>query len=164
MHEMFRTIAKLTLLGVGLLCIYAMLNSVIKSTNASIQATRDNNASAYIVSSYVSESPFGEATNVVKRNTQIFYNIQIQRHEGAACYVKTSWRWVLHLPTGNSVMWNKSDGEFYAGDKTESLAQAVEVNKNLLPGDYTLSRLAIFKCGDVDDFARTVRNIDLHVE
>ena len=162
--DWIRNVARLVIVVVGLVVIYMMLNNVIKQTNDTIRSTRDNDAKAFIVSSYISETPFGEATQVVKRDTQIFYNIQIQRHEGDACFVKTSWRWVLKLPSGNTVMWNKSDGEFFAGDKTESLAQAVQVPAVLIPGDYTLSRLSVFKCGNLDDYARTVRTTDLRVE
>lgn len=162
--EVIRYLVKLAVVIAGLVVIYLGLSSVIHQTNASIQKERDNNASAYIVSSYISEQPFGQATHLVKKGTQIFYNIQIERHEGEPCFVQTSWRWVLHLPTGNSVMWNTDDGQFYAGDKTESLAQSVMVPAQLIPGDYTLSRLSVFKCGDNDTMAKTVRNTDLRVE
>jgi len=164
MPEWIRTIVKLTVVAVGLMIIYSVLSAVIKETNATIQADRNGSASTTIVNSFVSLEPFGPATGVVKRETQIFYNMQIQRTEGEPCYVKTSWRWVLHLSTGNTVMWNKSDGEFFSGDKNENLAQAVQVPEFLIPGDYTLSRLAVFKCGNVEDFARVVRNTDLRVE
>lgn len=158
-----RRILSLAFVSAGLIALFIMLSTVIQTANRSKQANRDGSADATIVHSYVSVEPFGEATNVVERDSQIFYNMQIQRIEGRPCYVRTSWRWVLHLPTGNTVMWNKSDGEFYAGDKNENLAQAVQVPAQLIPGDYTLSRLSRFKCGDVEDYANTVRNIDIHV-
>jgi hypothetical protein len=158
MFDWIRTIIKLALLIGGLVFIYMMLSSVIKHTNDSIKADRDGNASATVVKSYVSSTPFGPATQLVKRDSQIFYN------QNESCFVRTTWRWVLHLSQGKAVMWNKSDGEFYAGDKNEDLAQAVMVPSFLIPGKYTLSRLAVFKCGDVDDFARIVRNTDLQVE
>lgn len=161
--DWIRSIVKLAIVVIGLVLIYLGLSSVIRSTNHDIAKARTNNASAYIVNSYISATPFGPSTNVVTPGEQIFYNIQIERHAGAACFVQTSWRWVLHLPTGNSVMWNTDDGQFYAGDKTESLAQAISVPATLLAGDYTLSRLSVFMCGDTDVYARTVRNIDLHV-
>lgn len=164
MFDWIRPILKLAIVAVGLLVIYLGLSQVIKQTNANFLEVRDNSASAFIVNSYVSEQPFGESTNVVKKGSQIFYNIQIERHAGEPCFVQTTWRWVLHLPTGNSVMWNNDDGQFFAGDKTESIAQAINVPAGLIPGDYTLSRLAIFKCGATETYAKTVRNIDLHVE
>ncbi len=90
--------------------------------------------------------------------------MMIQRIEGKPCYVKTSWRWVLNLEQGKSVMWNSDDGTFFSGDKTESMAQAFTVPKNLIPGHYTISRLALFKCGDVDNYAKMVKTFELHVE
>jgi hypothetical protein len=164
MPEWILNFLKIILLSLGLIVIYIGLDELIAQTKANIQTARDNDASAYIVTSYISNEPFGKSTNVVKRGTQIFYNMQIERQPGKPCFVRTSWLWVLHLPTGNSVLWNTTDGEFYSGDRTESLAQAVQIPEKLPPGDYTLSRLAIFKCGNVEDFAKTVRNVDLRVE
>ena len=162
--DWIRTIIKACIVLAGLLGIYILLSQFIDTTNKSNQKDRDANQSASVVTSFISTEPFGEATVVVKRDTQIFYNMHIKRVEGEPCYVRTSWRWILRLPTGNSVMWNKSDGEFYAGDKNENLAQAVQVPSSLIPGDYTLSRLASFKCGDVEEYAKSVRNTDLRVE
>ena len=162
--DWIRTIIKTLIVLVGLLGIYVLLSQFINSTNKNIQKDRDATQSAAVVNSYISLEPFGEATAIVKRDTQVFYNMQIQRVEGSPCYVRTSWRWILRLPTGNSVMWNKSDGEFFAGDKNENLAQAIQVPSSLIPGDYTLSRLSSFKCGDVEEYAKSVRNTDLRVE
>jgi hypothetical protein len=162
--DWIRTIIKLGVVAIGLFGIYVMLANVIASTNKSIQEDRDNAASAVITSSYVSAEPFGQETVQIKRDSQIFYNIQIKRTEGEPCYVKTSWRWILHHPSGNTVMWSQDNGEFYAGDKSEKFAQALDVPAKLIPGDYTLSRLSSFKCGDVVEYAKTVRNTDLRVE
>lgn len=158
-----RRILSLAFVIAGLTFLFIMLSNVIQTSNRTEQNNRNGAASSTVVNSYVSVEPFGEATNEVERGTQLFYNMQIQRTEGQPCYVRTSWRWTLHLPSGNSVMWNKSDGEFFAGDKNENLAQAVAVPELLIPGDYTLSRLARYKCGDVEDYANTVRNIDINV-
>ena len=164
MPEWIRTIAKLTIVIIGLSFIYLGLDEVIKQTKSDLQRSRDNDASAYIIGSYISEQPFGESTNIVKRGTQIFYNINIKRHEGEPCQVHTSWRWSLRLPSGNTVTWNVDDGQFYGGDKSERFAHVVQVPESLIPGDYTLTRFAVFKCGDNEEFAKTVRNTDLRVE
>lgn len=164
MSDIFRAVLRGVILLAGLFTIYLVINAVVKTTNNTLQHVRDNSAAATIIASSVSAEPFGNRIIDVKPGQQIFYNISIQRQEGSPCYVQTSWRWVLHLPTGNSVMWNTDDGQFYAGDKSENLAQSVQVPKNLIPGDYTLSRLSVFKCGSVDDFARTVRNTNLTVK
>lgn len=164
MPEWIRTITKLSFVVIGIAFIYICLTEVIKQTKNDIQRSRDHDASAYIISSYISEKPFGESTNTVKRGTQIFYNINIKRQEGEPCHVHTSWRWSLRLPSGNTVTWNDDDGQFYGGDKSERFAQVIQVPEGLIPGDYTLTRFAVFKCGDNDEFAKTVRNTDLHVE
>ena len=164
MPDWIRIISKFVLLGLGGLVIYMIINTIIDQVNDRVQHARNNITGAQIVETSLSATPFGDRNSSTKRGKQIFYNLVVHRTEGEECFVKTSWRWVLHLPTGNSVMWNKSDGEFYAGDKSESLSQAVMVPDLLIPGHYTLSRLAIFKCGNVEDFARNVRNIDVDVE
>lgn len=164
MINAIRFVAKLAMLIAGLFLIYLALSSVISSANKSVQDQHDGTATATITTSYVSTEPFGTAATKLTRDTQAFYNMQITRTLGEPCYVKTNWRWTLHLPTGNLVMWTSSNGEFYGGDKNENLAQAFDVPKKLLPGQYTLSRLSVFKCGDQEDFARTVRNIDIIVE
>ena len=163
--KLIKTILNIVFVVAGLVAIYLGLSQVFQSTNLQIQKDRDAASGAVITYSYVSNDvPFGEPTHVVKRDSQIFYNMHVKRIEGQPCFVKTTWRWVLHLPQGRAVMWNKSDGEFYAGDKTEELAQAVEVPARLVVGDYTLSRLSVFRCGDVEEYARVVRNVDIHVE
>lgn len=164
MPEWIRTIVKLTIVVIGLSIIYLGLTEVIKKTKNDLQLSRNNEASAYIVASYISEQPFGKPTNIVKRGTQIFYNINIKRHAGEPCYVHTNWRWSLHLPSGDTVMWNQDDGQFYGGDKSEKFAHVVQVPNILIPGDYTLTRFAVFKCGTNEEFAKTVRNTDLRVE
>lgn len=163
MPEVLRKILRGLFVVAGLIVIYMIINSVVETTRESVQQDRDNNANANIIMSTLSATPFGVEIDQAKRGQQIFYNFTIKRNPGHACFVQTSWRWVLHLPTGNSVMWNTDDGQFYAGDKNENLAQAVIVPTNLLPGDYTLSRLSVFKCGSVMDYAKTVRNTELKI-
>lgn len=164
MKDTFRTILKLVFLVFGLIGIYIIINGVVGAVNDNVQETRDNNAKANILVSSISTEPFGDRVVEVQRGEQLFYNMTIRRAEGNPCFVQTSWRWVLHLPTGNSVMWNTDDGQFFAGDKSENLAQAIVVPHQLIPGEYTLSRLSVFKCGNVQDFAKTVRDTNLTVK
>lgn len=159
-----RRVLSLAFVLAGLVAIFILLSNAIQGANKVAQGARDSAAGAVITSSYISNTPFGEEVGEVERDAQIFYNLKVNRKEGQPCYVRTSWRWTLHLPTGDSVMWNSADGEFYAGDKTERLAQSIIVPTRLIPGRYTLSRLSVFKCGDQEDFARTVRNTDLIVK
>lgn len=164
MKDWMRVVLKLAFLVIGLFGIYVIINGVVSSVNDGIQDSRDNAAGANIIMSSISSEPFGDQIQEAKRGDQIFYNITIRRQEGKPCFVNTSWRWTLHLPTGNSVMWNTDDGQFYTGDKSENLAQAVTVPEKLIPGDYTLTRLSTFKCGNVQDYARTVRDSKLIVK
>lgn len=164
MQDMIRGFAKLAFLAVGLVLVYLFINSVVGAANSRLQDSRDNDAGANIMMSSISKEPFGDQIEEVKRGEQIFYNMTIRRVDGRPCFVNTSWRWTLRLPTGNSVMWNKDDGQFYTGDRNENLSQAVHVPETLIPGDYTLTRLSTFKCGNVQDYARTVRNADLRVK
>jgi hypothetical protein len=162
--DMIRGFVKLAFLAVGLVLVYLFINGVVGSVNGKLQDSRDNDAGANIIASGISKEPFGDQIEEVKRGDQIFYNITIRRQEGKPCFVNTSWRWTLHLPSGNSVMWNTDDGQFYTGDKNENLSQAVTVPEKLLPGNYTLTRLSTFKCGNVPDYARTVRDSKLIVK
>jgi len=164
MKDSLRTILKIAFLVFGLIGLYIIINGVVASVNANVQESRDNNAGANIIMSSISREPFGDRIAEVKRGEQVFYNLTIKRVEGSPCFVQTSWRWVLHMPTGNSVMWNNDDGQFFAGDKNENLAQAIQVPANLIPGSYTLSRLSVFKCGNNQEFARTVRDAPLMVK
>lgn len=164
MSEAFRKIMRGLVLVAGLFMLYLIINNVVTTVRSSAQSMRDNDASARIIISSISKEPFGPRVATVKRGDQIFYNITIKRTEGYPCFVQTSWRWTLQLPTGNSVMWNTDDGQFYTGDKNENLAQAVSVPEKLIPGEYILSRLSVFKCGNVDEYAKTVRNTNLTVE
>lgn len=164
MSDVFRTIMRGLVLVAGLFTIYLVINTVVNTVHDSAQTMRDNAASTRIIMSTVSKEPFGNQVSTVKRGDQIFYNITIKRTEGFPCFVQTSWRWTLLLPTGNSVMWNTDDGQYYTGDKNENLAQAISVPEKLIPGQYILSRLSVFKCGNVLDYAKTVRNTNLTVE
>ena len=163
MQDWLRTLIKLSLLAMGIFLVYAIINGVVGSVNDKVQVVRDNDAGPLILTSSISATPFGPRIAETSRGEQIFYNMTIRRVEGEPCFVRTSWRWVLHMDSGNVVMWNKSDGQFYSGDKNENLAQAVQVPKELIPGKYTLSRLALFKCGSVEDYANTVRNTEIIV-
>lgn len=164
MPEWFRTIFKLAIVTFGLFVIYLGLQGVISATLDDIQKSRDDSAGAVISSSYMSETPFGKKSLIFKRGTQVFFNMIIARRHRTSCFVRTSWRWVLHLPTGNNVMWSSADGEFVTSDKPESISQAVQVPAELIKGEYTLSRLAVFKCGDDENYAKVVINTDLLVE
>jgi hypothetical protein len=161
--NLFRNIVRSVLVMTGLVAIFLLLSQMITSSQKVAQFTRDNEASSSIMSYHVSAEPFGDPIFTVRPGVQYFWDMKVRRTEGEPCYVTSSWRWVLHLKEGNSVMWNSTDGEFYAGDKTEYLSQAIVVPQKLLPGKYTLSRLSKYKCGDVTGFARTVRSIELEV-
>jgi hypothetical protein len=163
MANFLRLLAKLAIVIIGLVLIFYVLSNLISSANHSVTQIRTNDAKVMISNSYVSAEPFGPPATVFTPGKDLFYNMDVKRKEGQPCYAKTSWRWILHMPAGQLVMWNTDDGEFFAGDKDERLAQATRVPENLLPGKYTLSRLSVFKCGDVPDYARTVRNIDVMV-
>lgn len=145
------------------MAIFLLLSQIVNSTSELAQDARNSSTSATILDYHVSADPFGPAIVEVDRGQQYFWSMNIQRTAGEGCYVTASWRWVLHLEKGYSVMWNSTDGEFFGGDKSEHLSQAFTVPEKLLPGKYTLSRLSKYKCGNMDEFARTVRTIDLIV-
>ena len=148
----------------GLLLFYLVINSTVIAVSNTVQGIRDDQVSASLLHSYVSEKPFGEQVTVVKRNTQIFYNLKVKRTKGEACYVRTSYRWLLHSDLGYNVMWNVDNGEFYAGDENENLAHAVQVPNSLIPGNYTFERLATFKCGSSSTYAKAVTIDELEVQ
>jgi hypothetical protein len=161
MANFLRLIAKLAIVIIGLVLIFFVISNLISSANHSVTQIRSNDAKVKISESYVSTAPFGPPATVFTPGKDLFYNMTIRRTAGQPCYVKTSWRWILHMPAGQLVMWNNDDGEFFGGDHNERLSQATKVPTDLLPGKYTLSRLSVFKCGDVADYARTVRNTDI---
>lgn len=158
-----RAIFRGLILIAGLLAIYYLISSVLEDSRQTAQQNLTDQATTRVANSYVSLTPFGEQASRVPKGSQIFYNMQINRVPGENCYVRTSWRWLLRLPSGAHVMWNHMDGEFFAGDQNELLSQTIQVPEELIPGDYTLSRLSIYRCGDDEIYSRVVRNLDLVV-
>jgi len=166
MSNWFIGFVKFIVIMYALLGIYLILDRVISHAKSQVQAERDSEARATVSSSYVSLDPFGESTNTVKSGSQIFYNIEIEEHNrpDKDCFVKTSWYWSLHLPSDYSVVWSSPENDYYLNNHSKQIAQAIVVPETLPKGQYTLRRLATFKCNNIESFAKTVREIDLKVE
>lgn len=150
----------------GLLAIFLFLNQVVSYAKSSVQKAQTATVSSFVTTSYISDQPFGNDTQEVVPGKLYFYNMKVAKQDGVVCYINVSWRWVLRLPTGSIVYWTDQRGGESATtpEHVMDIAQAFEVPASLIPGKYTLSRLATYKCGDDNDYAKVVRTTDLIVK
>lgn len=150
----------------GCLAIFLVLSSIITAARQSAQNVNDASVGSAIQSSYISASPFGPEDLELNRGDQYFYNMVIKKQDGVTCYVTASFRWILHYDGGSVVFWNDNNGGETAGMSKSSgkIAQAFSVPAKLLPGEYTLTRLAVYRCGDDANYARVVRTTEVRVK
>lgn len=126
---------------------------------------RNKEALASIETFYISDKPFGEMVTETTPGSRLFYNLDVKRTAGQLCYVRVSWRWVDSINPNKSVMWIVEDGGFVTDDKTsEKLAQSFKVPDDILPGDYTLNRLALFRCGYQEIFSIANTKTDIKIK